>query len=214
MTTVRRSLPALVTAVFLSACNGAGATAPLSSASFEGQLSHSGSQVLAGRTASAYPMVPDVRPDKCGTTKTYAYNDNGGEFKLPSCAGALQSGYLTYGSVDAPPSETISFSTWSSNPDPSQCLSISGKTVVLWILMETDGDFGRVQSTKKKSVLKNPAFQQYSVFSLFQSNSASGTMFWEGLGAPTHGTLKFESPWNLYANFEHGLTCLEIVAGK
>jgi hypothetical protein len=79
--------------------------------------------------------------------------------------------------------------------------------------METGAPLYRVQSTKKKSALKNQAFQQYSVFSLFRS-TASGTTFWEGLGAPHDGMLKFESPWNLYDDFERGLTCLEIVAAN
>jgi len=192
----------------LLACCAAIATLPLNGCGGAGTSQPVAFTALAGDAGAV--QRAGANPNECGKTVTYKLNPAGGKFNIPSCPGALSSGTFTYGTVEASGQATITLSVWAKNPDPSLCRSVSGQKTVVWMIAYFYRQL-RVAKTAKKSTLKNPNFQKYSAFSLYES-SYGGTVFLEGLGGPKKGVLLFPSPFNAGFGDLIGQWCYEVEA--
>jgi hypothetical protein len=135
-----------------------------------------------------------IHSDACGAPKTYSINQAGGSLKLPSCGGTT--GKVTYPSNNAP-ANTITLTSYTSNPAPSQCGSTTGETALAYVTVSSTGS-GAIQygTTNKKSMLKNAAFPPSATFTLI-AYAFGNPQFSVPLGHPNaKHQLKFPSPLN------------------
>jgi hypothetical protein len=167
------------------------------SAAALGSAGAAGRIVSPVQTLSHRDDAASLKPDACAAAVTEPINESGGTFSFPRCGGTMAR--ITYGANDAPPSSTFTFTSSTTNPEPSICGYVAFDTVffpVEYVLARGNGSMNvAFQPTSRSSRIRvrHPQNTYYTLWAFVNGNE----QFNEGVGTPnSQGLFTFASPLN------------------